>query len=736
MAAYGIEPEDDDEIEAPVVAIEADGELSDDMEEAGSPSIAFDEPVEGEDELFIYDEDEPNLMEAFANHPVGRDYLDQIRDRVIHEFDSAWESTEEYRARFRDDWKIFCGDLPPKNYPWENAANTHVPIMLENLSRLSARSAGELFGDWTNVFGVLPMGSTPAEELEASILSKHGNWQLRHQILDFRRQMHRAVLLFFTAGDVTCHSWYDPATFKNRHEVLTVDEFVIPYTLVTTMPDYSDVPFKCKILYRYKHEIQRMRGVWYDVDRVLDREPPSWDSEPEAEFAQSVAEVAGIEIPDDTDYVPYKLIWYEGWLPMPNNEADRYCKVVIDYDTQAIMQLAIHEQPDWQDQDRFERQVAERTSYFAARASYENTIAQAKDQQATVSQLRQEQGVEVAEPTQQLPTEPPPPPDWMKDPDNPDEEPERPRKVPIQMFSHGVCIESLRGNLGLSFGRIQADFNRAANTSLSQFTDAAHLANSWSLITTDVGFEDPFEISPGRVNKATGISGQELRNAIYELKPDPANAQLLQIVDKMYDYGQSSVQAPSVLSGESGKSGETYRGISARIEQATKQLSVATRKFADFFEQILKCNAALNAEHLPDREIIMINDHELQRPEPVQISRTMYERDYLVEIRSDLRFAAQAQKIAEADEILQLPGVSPALQGNFAFQYDALVDSLRARGKFNLVDDLGEKPPPPPVFGPPMPPPGMGGEESAEAGGPAPGAIPTGSAGPAEKPPQ
>src|SRR6185436_8615525 len=123
--------------------------------------------------------------------------------------------------------------------------------------------------------------------------------------------------------------------------------------------------------------------------------------------------------------------------------------------------------------------------------------------------------------------------------------------------------------------------NRAANIALSQFTDSATLANIWSIITTDIEFEDEFEISPGHHNKAIGVSAEQLHKSIYELKPSQANPQLMDLVSFMTEFGQSAAQAPQVLSGEPGKSGETYRGIATRIEQATKQLSESTRGYGD-----------------------------------------------------------------------------------------------------------------------------------------------------------
>jgi len=45
-----------------------------------------------------------------------------------------------------------------KDFPYKDAANVHVPIMLENITRVWLRMDGELFGDKSNVFGVSSLG--------------------------------------------------------------------------------------------------------------------------------------------------------------------------------------------------------------------------------------------------------------------------------------------------------------------------------------------------------------------------------------------------------------------------------------------------------------------------------------------------------------------------------------------------------------------------------------------------
>lgn len=729
-----------------------------DASESPDDQFSVDEPdAEPAAGVFTYDEDSLNLAEDFDKHPDGQKAIKKLAQKIVDEFDSDWESCEVWRERNAADWKLFAGDLPTKDFPYKDAANVHVPIMLENLTRVWFRMDGELFGDKSNVFGVSSMG--PQDDAQANLLSMHGNWQLRNEIPDFFRQQMRGELNFLTIGDVTFHSFYDEETKQNRHECLSSDEFVIPYVFTTTMPNYSDVPHMTKILQRYKHQIEAMRGIWFDVDAVLKPgDDSTFDEDPETPLADSVAETHGIEKPDDQK-APRKILWYEGWVQvLPDDPKERYIQAIVDYRCKHVLRLTIHEEAPWQEKAKYKRQLDELAQFRAGQQAYQaalenHDVAIGQVGQATAAgSVGPEQAMQALSSLEAQKPQPPPPPSWMQDPNDPQEAPKQPDKQPIHLFVHGVCIEPAAGSLGLGYGRMQADFNRAANTSMSQFTDSATLANCMTLITAGA-FEwqdGTFKIAPGAINKLTGVSPAEMKDGIMPFSFGPANPALIEIVEKISAWAQSSIQGPDVLSGESGKSGETARGISARIEQATKQLSVVTGKYAsEVLVNVLRNNAKLNSNFLPEDELFQMEQSMIPTGmvPPFRVGRDMYERNYQVEIRADLRFATQAQRVGEADDALKLVQTVPQLQGNIAIVYGAVKKCFEARGLRDMVALLGPPPPPPttplglpppmPQLPPGMPPPGVGGPPGP--GGPSPaGMVPPGGSphGPPPGPPQ
>jgi len=690
-----------------------------------------------------YDREGRNLVEVIVKQKLGSDWLKTFSEEVVDRFDTDWESNEGHRERFARDWRLFTGELPVKEVPFKDCANINVPIMLENLSRVTFRAAGELFGDWSNVYSYV--SSDPGTNEATESMTRHGNWQLRTGISDFKRQMHRATSLFFMAGDVTCHSYFDEVTRQNKHEILLPDEFVVPYNFVSTEPDYSDLPWYTRVLNWYPYQLEAKIGSWFGVEEVLEEAPPSWDENPESELLRTVNESAGVEEPEEGKSAPYKILHHEGWYKLPGQKRLRWLHAIVDYKTKAVLCLRVLERADWRDQTRYNHEKLELQEYMSAAQGHQSQVMQITQQhQGNIDQLSQlalsdpmrAQQMQEALPQLELPPEPQPPA-WTMDGST---MPKPVRKSPVRMFAHGVLIEPLRGALGISYGRMQADFARAANLAFNQFSDQAHLSNIRSFIgSSDAEFDGPFEISPGKVNRLKNTTGVDLDKLVKAIDMGSANPQLVEVVKMVSEMAQNSMQAPSVLSGEAGKSGETYRGHASRVEQASKQLSVATSKLADFVTQILRNNAVLNSIFMEEEELFAISDK--WGTGKLKLRREWYEQGYSIEIRSDLKYSSDTERVAQADELLALPQQIPQLQGNLSYIYAATVKALTVRGMHDMIrylgpppavatTPLGLPPPAPPVDPNAAPPDPEGAKPEAPAGGP-PAPPPLPSRGPA-----
>lgn len=709
---------------------------------------------EGEAELapLEYGEDDENLVPTFSEHPDGVEFLQKLVTKLTRDHEAAWESCEEARDRRAKEWSFFAAALPKKEFPFENCANGHVPILLENMLRIYTRAYGELFGDWSAVCGYV--ATSPRFEGDAAILAAHTNWQLREGIPNFRNEQHLGMLQFFLHGDVIARSFYDFDEEHNVHEMLELDSFSMPYARTSTHHDFRDLPYYTLRMSLYEYELERRIGEWHNVEEVIAKQRPTYLAEEGEPLAEANIETTGIAPPDDDEGAPYEIILYEGWIKLPLQDRHRWCQAHFDKRTQTILSLRIHEEPDWRDEERWRRQMGELTEFRRAQAA-RAMMAQAAQQVGVANQMaameaesmvQQHEGDAAAQvatgmadptlaseqvdaiaaaeappmvPPPELPPEPVPP-DWMRDPNDPEEEPEPYKRVPVRLFCRGTAVPSLRGNLGVSYGTVLYHQNLGANVALNQFIDAATLGNvGMHIAAPGVDFETPFAVRPGRVARVKTMNGTSLKDALLPLSFKEGNPQLVQLVQMFSQWAQSAMQSPGVLSGDPGKSGETYRGIAARIEQATKQLSVTTRRYADFFEQILRNNARLNARFLREDEFLAISGDVAEAsvasvpmgPQgpmvpptpPPRVTRGMYATGYRIVVRSDLRFATTSQKISEADEMQARIAGDPLLQANFAIQYAVRRRMLEARDRRDLIALMGPQPPPATSF-PAMPP--------------------------------
>jgi hypothetical protein len=105
-----------------------------------------------------FNEDEENLIPTFLKSEEGKEALKKIAENIKRDFDDEWEAQRRYREKRALAWKMFAGDLPPKPEAFKDMANLHIPMMLENMSRLTCRAHSELFGDEQTIFGVKPVG--------------------------------------------------------------------------------------------------------------------------------------------------------------------------------------------------------------------------------------------------------------------------------------------------------------------------------------------------------------------------------------------------------------------------------------------------------------------------------------------------------------------------------------------------------------------------------------------------
>jgi len=653
-----------------------------------------------------------NLIPLYKGTDDGDKFLKEVVQKVLDDFSEDWDSCETWRKKRKDRTRLFLGDLDPKTFPFEDCANVHVPVMLERVLRIHTRVYSELFPEKDLVFQAIPSSQLTQER--ADVVTLHDNWQIRKEIPDFFKQNRRALLEFILHGDCVFHSYRDIPAKRNRHEALNCEEIVFPYHFKTSALDLSDVPRKTRILRKYKHEMLELEasGAFYGVEEMLEKEKqPGFEAGPDLTVKPAMDKYEGKDPPTKSKAAPYVLYEYHGRCKLPGEKREQPITAIVSPVCREIVAIYLREQEDWKDAARFKAQTEELGMFQQNQAMF----AQMQAKHAEVQQRLMMPDVppeEAAMLQQGLAQQPPPPqpPSWLKEGM---QGPEPVRIVPIEAFTHGVCIENPDGSLGLGIGLLLEPFNQAANTFASQYTDSATLANVMTMIMPDNVAMEPGDrrLTPGEVHRVRGVSAEQIQNAFKVLQFPPANNQLMEMLKLQMESADGVSSAPDVLSGEAGKANETYRGIATRVEQATKQLTVLAQNYLEMLSEVIRKNARLNSVFMGDEEVKSVVDPRTLESQDLVLGRALYQEDFDIAFTADTRFGGREKKISEASQTLMMvTSLPPELASMIfppSFIYEAVVRVLKAQGAHDMIRYMGPRPPTPTAMPAPPQPPGM-----------------------------
>jgi len=634
---------------------------------------------------------------AATDETISKFLKEKMPDIVRKRFDQCIEGRSEWIEKLKELQRLWLGAIIPKKEPFKNAANMHIPMLLKTTLRLAFRLHGELFREGRPLFSVHATNAGVAERAE--ILSKFENWQFTKEIPNFEREVLRAGLQFFRDGEATFYSYRDVEKGVNRHEALSNDEFVYPYTYKTTAPDMSDVPYKFIVSRRQKRELRDLsRNGYYDkdaVDKVLKEAKGSDESELEEILRDTSDEHEGENRREYTEDSPIIILEFWGWIQFPRQDREVPVRIAQEISTDTVLGVYRREYDDPNDRIRYDRETADLQRYQSEVEQHlramemEQQVLQAVSSPA-VDPMEASRTIQAMQAQRPIP---PQRPTWMKlDEATGMPLPPAPcKQIPIEPFSHAVCIENINGNHGIGFGTMLMPHQIAANIMLNQFIDQATLNNSYGgLIHENVKLPSGMTtLNPNEWIRVKGVPIDSVEKAMFPYRPPLANGQLLDGLRMQLGAADDISSAPDVMSGEK-EGAETFRGTATRIEQATKQLAVPARAFIGALTQVAKNNGRINHFWLPADRTVTIRNPATEQEETIHIGRDMYRDDYDVAFSADMRFISRAAEIGESDDILgMLVKGFPAEIAGLIFKPQIFSEAarmcLKARGASSLL---------------------------------------------------
>ncbi len=274
---------------------------------------------------------------------IDAEELQKIGVLCVQEYDADVTSRSNYDER-RAKWlKLFGGDRGKKTFPWDGAANTHVPLLAEACLQFQARAYEALVPAKEIVKGLSRDGQSKDS---AERVATHMNWQLQYDMDEWEENMDAALLLLPLMGSAYKKVCYDPTLKRPMSITLSADEFVTPYRCKRL----EDAPRKTHVIWMHLNDIAQRAE-----DKTFINVDEKWEGQdlgtktPMPEYTQTADAAQGATEPTP-EYTNKRIILEQHRLldinydPVQNKflkkgKVKKPYVVWVDYETRKVLRI-------------------------------------------------------------------------------------------------------------------------------------------------------------------------------------------------------------------------------------------------------------------------------------------------------------------------------------------------------------------------------------------------------------
>ena len=735
----------------------------------------------------------------------------EIADCVFEDFETDWDGSEKFRQRRAQILKLAIGELPPKE---DGYSQIHYSIIMKAVIRLAARVYDQQFPSNGEFFGVRP---TSAADLPRCVrVAKHLNWQVLHQIPEYVPNHDALIMQWYLYGSAFTFIYWNPVKNRPCHEICPTEDIVLPYAYpqFANEPSMSGLPRITRIVRKYRYGADGLdawaRTKYYskkNVDELFDddeddaqKDDATTGNSSSGDESDPVREVidraSGVKKPAKETPARRELLEQHRWWKLDEWPEERPVIATIDKATRTLIGFVVRADEDPEDRARYNREKqADDAGYEAEMQQYQHdlqsysqnaigilggmpqqppmgmqaagALGPQQGPQGSALGMGMQPGMAPVSPMGMM-TAPPMPgtmtatqpmqaaqPAPMTPPVRPVKKPlpEEPALIPINFFTHFICIPNPEGIYGFGIGYLLEGNNLAADALGSALVDSAVRANTQTGIASreaKLGAGE-WRIKPGEIMKTELLPG-EIESAIKWLEYPKPEPMLGEVIKDQKEEADELSGAGDIMSGEVGGSNETATTTQIRISQALAAVSIQGKRYGRSRTSEGEKFARLNSVYLGDAEYFSVIDPYHQAPPQAQdgtysglqdnpayhpavgqvthehIARQDYLEDVAITVTADPRMASQPQRFQEAMQAIQVTqnaaAVAPWIAQNPQLWMVLLRALFTAMDRPDLVALVQPPPPPPPPQAP-----GPGGMP-AQGGPPAPQKPPQGGAPP------
>lgn len=681
------------------------------------------EPLGGGITLPSYEQSYNLAPEIFTADPA---WFKEKGAEVVRLFNEDKQSCKDYFDKCGEVYKVYFGQMPPKDPDFAETASVHVPIMAEAVDRIHARMYQQRLPPKGELLVATPTG--PDDEPRERRLTKHLNWQLRNQIREYRSLHDVNMTRTLLVGSAFTYVYYDAVKRRPCLHALPTTDVVMAYTQKTEDLSLLDVPRYTIIWRKHARELraEEKKGVYFGVEAAL-KAGDDMDIDEKDAVRMAGDEAAGRKEWTDDPQRPRVILEQHTWCKLPGGDTERPVIVTVDRASQSILGVYLREDEDPRDRARYDREMrANEAQYMMMMQEHQQKILM---HQARIEALQSQAAILPPEISLPPMPEPPAPPEMPP-------EPVRPEMVPISFITHYVCKPNPAAAYGIGVGMELCDMNKAADTLMAQYVDLGTLANNPVLIFSR---QMKFLRGAKRIKPGAGLevdtSGMPLKGMYEVLQFPHPNPAMAGVVRDIKEDAKDKAGASDVLVGEGTVSREAAATSKIRATMAMENLTILGQRYDASQSEEAKKIARINARTLDEMEyasVVMPGDAGKMAVEAGAIGRHDYYEDFDISFTADPRMATQTQRVDEAREAMNImtqlpPGLIPlpTMQRLAIAAMSKLYKAMDMPDMAAIVDQA------PAV----MPPPGMGGPMNGPPGPTPPKGPEQESAGPPKRPP-
>ena len=135
------------------------------------------------------------IAEWYGNltETLDDEYLDEIADQVIDNFQADKDSRAEWESMFERGFDLLGLKLQPGSDPFDGACTAVHPLLIESAVKFQSKASAELFPASGPVKANIMGKSTPEKEMQANRVQNFMNFQVTEQMPEYFDEFERML---------------------------------------------------------------------------------------------------------------------------------------------------------------------------------------------------------------------------------------------------------------------------------------------------------------------------------------------------------------------------------------------------------------------------------------------------------------------------------------------------------------------------------------------------------------